>query len=232
MRLTDQICQVIKERIFSGQLRPGDRVVEQKLAREFGIGQNAVREALIELAHLGFVRRVPNKGTYITNITVEDARKIARVRGVLEGLVVELISERLKHEELDLQHAEKLLAAMYESLRSDDAVSFYDYDIQFHRILWELAGNEYLCQLLEQIVVPLFAFFIMINLHPASRVQWFMDAVSSHEKVIAALKTRSTDAARQAIGRLMGLSLQQQQDMIHEEESGQPAGAQRPEAEG
>ena len=83
-----------KEQIFNGDLRPGERVVEQKFARQFGVGQNAIREALIELAHLGFVRRVPTKGTYVTKVTPEDAVKIARVRRALEGLAIELILER------------------------------------------------------------------------------------------------------------------------------------------
>src|SRR5690348_1535706 len=101
IRLTDQISDIIKEQIFTGTLRPGDRVVEQKFAKELGVGQNAIREALIALAHSGFVRRIPNVGTYVTEITNAEGRKIARIRGALEGLVIELIVERMQTEKPD-----------------------------------------------------------------------------------------------------------------------------------
>ena len=93
IRLTDQISEVIKKQIFAGDLEPGDRVVEQKIARDLGVGQNAVREALIELSHLGFVRRVPNIGTFVTKLSRADAEKISQVRIALEGLVVDLVAE-------------------------------------------------------------------------------------------------------------------------------------------
>src|SRR5689334_17595478 len=182
IHLTDQISGAIKEQIFNGTLRPGDRVVEQKFARHFGVGQNAVREALMDLAHHGFVRRVPNKGTYVTEITREDGVKIARVRSVLEGLVIDLIMERMKNESIDLSEPERLLARMRELLAAKDMVTFYECDIEFHRALWNLAGNEYLTQHLEQIVVPLFAFFIVVNINPEQNYHDIVDAVNLHEK--------------------------------------------------
>ncbi len=103
IRLTDQISKVIKEKIFAGELEPGDRVVEQKIARDLGVGQNAVREALIELFHLGFVRRIPNIGTFVTKLDRTDAEKISQVRTALEGLVVDLVAQRLETDDLDLR---------------------------------------------------------------------------------------------------------------------------------
>ncbi|MEW5977371.1 MAG: GntR family transcriptional regulator [Acidobacteriota bacterium] len=222
IRLTDQVCQIIKEQIFNGTLRPGDRVVEQKIARQFGVGQNAVREALIELSHLGFVRRIPNTGTYVTKLTPQDAEKIARIRGSLEGLVVDLISERIAHQNLKLDHADQLLSKMRESVQRGDMVAFYDYDLQFHRTLWSLSDNEYLAQMLEQLVAPLFAFFIMINLHPGARSTLFLEAVSYHERVLQALNSHSPEKARRALQQLLGLSLRQQRDILHDEHADVP----------
>lgn len=219
IRLTDQVCKIIKEQIFSGELRPGDRVVEQKIAKQFGVGQNAVREALIELSHLGFVQRIPNTGTYVTKLTQRDAEKIARIRRPLEGLVIDLISERRAGQDLKLDHAEQLLSKMRDSAREGDMVTFYDYDLQFHRALWDLADNDYLAQLLEQVVAPLFAFFIMLNLHPGARSTLFLEAVSYHERVLQALKSHSPEKARRALQQLLGLSLRQQQDILNDEES-------------
>jgi DNA-binding GntR family transcriptional regulator len=207
IRLTDQITRIIKEQIFNGELSPGERVVEQKFARQFGVGQNAIREALIELAHLGFVRRVPNKGTYVTKVTPEDAIKIARVRRALEGLAIELILERMKTEKLDISAAAELLNRMRRLLKKGDMEAFYETDVEFHRRLWQLAGNEYLAQMLEQIVVPLFAFFIVVNLHPDDKTESILEAVMAHERILKAIEKGSAEQAKARMNDLLDMSI-------------------------
>lgn len=207
IRLTDQITRIIKEQIFNGELRPGERVVEQKIARQFGVGQNAIREALIELAHLGFVRRVPNKGTYVTEVTPEDAVKIARVRRALEGLAIELIVERMSTEKLDISGAAQLLNRMFQLLKKGDIEAFYQADVEFHRRLWQLSGNEYLAQMLEQIVVPLFAFFIVVNFHPHDKTESILEAVRAHERILKAIEKGSAAQAQARMNELLDLSV-------------------------
>jgi DNA-binding GntR family transcriptional regulator len=225
IRLTDQISKVIKEKIFAGELEPGDRVVEQKIARDLGVGQNAVREALIELSHLGFVRRVPNIGTFVTKLDRTDAEKISQVRTALEGLVVDLVAQRLETDALDLSGAEDLLQKMRRAVNKRDIVSFYDYDLRFHRLLWSLTDNEYLSQMLEQIVAPLFAFFIMLNIHPLDRVDYFLEAVDHHDNILQALKSRSAQGAHNALCGLLEISLRQQRDIISEGKAEKPGNA-------
>jgi len=214
VRLCDQVRDSIRELILDGALRPGDRIVENKLAKEFGVGQNAVREALIELSHMGFVRRIPNKGTYVTQLSQADAEKIAQVRAPLEALVVDLVARRLQSEELDLSSVDHSLSQMKSCAQAGDMIAFYEHDIRFHRTLWHLSGNEYLAQLLELLVVPLFAFFTMIHLNPAGRTDWIRDALARHEGVMEALKTRSLEKAHEAILQLEAISMYQQWDIL------------------
>ncbi len=216
IRLTDQISKVIKDKIFAGELEPGDRVVEQKIARDLGVGQNAVREALIELFHLGFVRRVPNIGTFVTKLDRADAEKISQVRTSLEGLVIDLVAQRLETDDLDLSGAEDLLQKMRKAVNKRDIVAFYEHDLRFHRLLWGLTDNDYLSQMLEQIVAPLFAFFIMLNIKPLDRVDHFVEAVDHHDNVLQALKGRSPQKAHNAICGLLEISLRQQREIISE----------------
>jgi DNA-binding GntR family transcriptional regulator len=220
IRLTDQVSDVVKSQILAGELKPGDRVVEQKIARQLGVGQNAVREALIELSHMGFVRRVPNIGTFVTKLSPADAEKISQVRTVLESLVVDRVAERLQNDELDFGKAEDLLRKMRKAASRGDIVTFYDHDLQFHRMLWNLADNEYLSQLLEQIVVPLFAFFLMVNIYPSDGTEYLLEAVTHHENVVKALISRSPQKAHNAICGLLELSLRQQRDLIADKRVG------------
>jgi len=171
------------------------------------VGQNAIREALITLAHAGFVRRVANKATYVTEITPDEGRKIARVRQALEGLVVDLILERLENEDLDFSASDEHLCRMRTLLQARDIAAFYGADIDFHRALWSLADNQHLSQLLEQIVVPLFAFFIMVNRDPETNWEEIWEATEIHARIVEGLKKRSFEKAHAAVDTLLAASL-------------------------
>src|SRR5262245_50158621 len=83
------VAERLREAILAGVLKPGERLIEQKLAGRFGIGQPTLREALKELDLQGFVRKVaPNKGTYVTRLNQEDFRKILEVRMALEVVAI------------------------------------------------------------------------------------------------------------------------------------------------
>ena len=72
----DRVSDVIREAIVSGKLRPGERIVEMQVSKDLGVGNTAVREALFDLESKGFVTRVANKGTFVTQLTIEDVEQI------------------------------------------------------------------------------------------------------------------------------------------------------------
>ena len=76
--LPEAVAEKLREAVLAGQLKPGERLVEQKLAASLGIGQPTLREALKELEFQGFVRKSPKKGTYVTELTPEDSAKSRR----------------------------------------------------------------------------------------------------------------------------------------------------------
>jgi DNA-binding GntR family transcriptional regulator len=69
-------AQAIRECIISGELRGGDRIIEQKWASRLGIGQPTLREALHELEHQGLLRKLQQRGTYVAQLSPEDYRLI------------------------------------------------------------------------------------------------------------------------------------------------------------
>src|ERR1700730_7691977 len=78
--LTERVTQALKNAFFSGRLKPGDTIVERQIAREMNVGTPVVREALISLKHEGFVRRVKNKGSFITAFDPEEVRALYTLR--------------------------------------------------------------------------------------------------------------------------------------------------------
>ena len=82
-------AEAIREAITVGTLRPGQRLIEHKLAAHFGIGQPTLREALKELEYQGFLHKIPAKGTYITTFDRNQCRELLEIRMCLELLAIE-----------------------------------------------------------------------------------------------------------------------------------------------
>lgn len=220
--ITEQVAANLKARILRGELPPGQRLVEQQLARSLGVGQNAIREALIDLAHRGFVRRVANRATHVTSLSLAEATKLAEVRGALESLALDLIARRIRSDAaaVDLGPLDSLLKRMRRAAKAGDREAFYEADLAWHREVWRLSANEYLTQTLEQIVTPLFAFFIMLYMRRDHNAKSFLKAAAAHERVIECLRSPKPAAAAAAMRAVVDLSLRDQEGLIsgHEED--------------
>ena len=180
--LRHRIVEIIRQAITSGDLSPGDRVVELRLAKQLGVGNTAVREALFELERAGLVTRIPNKGSFITKMSLEDAQQIFQIRKELEGLAVELALEHISATDLDMLQG--FVDGMRSAAETSDFERFYQNDIEFHRTLWRLSQNRYLANSLETLVVPLFAFFLL-----RTRLDYRVDLLGSAERHRLLLET-------------------------------------------
>ena len=183
----DRIVSAIKDAIFSGNLSPGDSIVESKIARELGVGTPLVREALIELEHQGFVQRFPYKGTVVTKLSREEIERHFRLRVELEALAIQWAKERATDAEID--ELRDYIHQMKDSAGQRDMDRFHEADLAFHRRIWQLSGNEYLVEALEKLVIPIFAFFVMKSRLLETRI----DVADTHGQIVEAWK--NTDAA-------------------------------------
>lgn len=188
-------AQMLRKAIISGALKPGARLVELKLATTMGIGQPTLREALRELEYEGFVRKIPQRGTYVIKLEKDDYHKILVVRLTLEGLAVELAARNINPD------AESEIATLVEDMdratANSDLAQFHEKDVAFHRKIWDLAGNEYLTKALASISFPMFAFALVDHITP-KLVRQRKAAVRQHEGIFAGLRSRDPVEARRA----------------------------------
>ena len=91
--LPEQIAARLSERIVAGAYEPGQRVLEQALAAEFGVSRGPVREALRILERDGLVTIVPRRGALVTALTIDEVKEIFDIRAMLNGLRDRLIAE-------------------------------------------------------------------------------------------------------------------------------------------
>jgi DNA-binding GntR family transcriptional regulator len=142
--LGQQIREILLERIFKGELQPGDRIVELQLANELGTSQAPVREALRELQSLGFVEHEPYRGTRVRRITERELAEIFPVRAALEELAAQEAASRLNGR---VEELEREFEAMRAAAGSKDLQDLAGHDARFHRLIVEAAENKVLLDL-------------------------------------------------------------------------------------
>lgn len=91
----------IKKRIINNTLKQGEVVSEAELANELKISKTPIREALQQLESEGLIKNIPRKGTFVTNITIEDIREIYEIREIIECGAVRLAALRADIGELE-----------------------------------------------------------------------------------------------------------------------------------
>jgi DNA-binding GntR family transcriptional regulator len=155
----DRVVAALREAIVSGRLKPGDPIVEGRVARQLAVGQPLIREALLDLEHQGFVQRVPYRGTSVTRLGPEEIEQIQRLRIHLESLAIDWGRTRATRD--DIVELRGLVEGMRQGTLESDLAKFNDHDLALHRKLWRLSGNKYLCDALERAVVPLLTFFYL-----------------------------------------------------------------------
>jgi DNA-binding GntR family transcriptional regulator len=139
-----QAASELRDRILTGQLRPGDRLDLDQLTAEFGISRTPVREALLELSYEGLVAITPRSGMAVVGITPEDAVDNFAVLAALAGKAAEMATARITPEEL--AELRELAAAID---RSDDVVGA---NRRFHRALNQASRSPRLLTYLRQAV--------------------------------------------------------------------------------
>src|SRR5229473_6839845 len=162
--LVEGVVAALKDAFFSGMLKPGAGIVERLIAKQMNVGTPVVREALISLKHEGFVRRVKNKGTFVTAFDAEEVRQLYTLRIELETLALQWARPIVTKSDID--QLKNLVDRLVEAGQREDRREFLERDIEFHRYCWKLSGNPFLVETLERLMAPLFAFVVLASGHP------------------------------------------------------------------
>lgn len=137
--LRDNVARHLLIAIFSGTIKSGDRLVAQTLAKQFGVSATPVREALVELASIGLIQNLPNRGAVCMPFGVRELREIYHLRRILEVEAARLACGRLPIEQLrDLRISQAKLAERKVSDWSDQAMEL---DEQLHGLIADYCDN-------------------------------------------------------------------------------------------
>jgi DNA-binding GntR family transcriptional regulator len=143
--LSDRVKEYIVEAVLNGELGPGDRIVESTLARQLGVSQAPVREAIRDLVLLGFLESEAYKGTSVRSFTPEELWETYTVRAALESLAARLAAGRITKE--DVQTLQQILDKMMEAAHQEDRDRLIRLDNDFHEAIIRISRNRTLYQL-------------------------------------------------------------------------------------
>ena len=187
--LPEMVAEKVVEAMRNGALRPGERIVEATLARKLGVSRGPLREALKALEANHIVERRRSRGTYVAQVTADQALQMVTMRALLEGLAARLVAARRTPETLDmLESRHQQVRASAASGRTSE---WRDEDWHFHEMVCRAAGNEFLLRAWLSIgnLVRLF-----LHRHPAYEHEP-ADVLRNHERLIAVLRSGDPDAA-------------------------------------
>lgn len=144
--LVSAIVESIEDRILSGELKPGERIAEQKLCEQLEVSRSPVREAFIILENQGFLVKQARKGVTVAMATLKEAVDAYTIRANLESLATYLTVKNNRHglvEELKALNREVEAACS-----AGNKMKYYRLNDQFHETIINECGNEKLIQML------------------------------------------------------------------------------------
>ncbi len=189
MPLRDLVFHTLRRAIMQGYLKPGERLMEIKLANRMGVSRTPIREAIRMLELEGLVVMIPRKGAQVAKITEKDLRDVLEVRKGMEQLAVRYATERITDEQIDA-----LFAASREfeqTVRSENLTEIAEADVHFHDLLYEATGNARLVQLLNNLREQMYRYRIEYLKKPSVRES----LVKEHDALCEKLRERDMEGA-------------------------------------
>ena len=188
--LRDVVFQTLRQAILKGELQPGERLMEIKLAERLGVSRTPIREAIRKLELEGLVVMVPRKGAAVANITEKDTKDVLEVRRTLEMFAVEVACERISGEQLE--QLKKAARDFEASKGSMDVIRIAETDMLFHEIIYEATQNERLVQMLNNLRENMYRY----------RIEYLKDSnyydslMSEHREILEAIEAGDKHRAR------------------------------------
>ena len=203
--LSDHIADQLREAIMADQLKPGQRIVEREIAEAMQTSRGPVRDALLFLEQEGLVVRYPHRGTFVTELSLEDAEEIYTLRQAIEGLAVEYVLKRATMRDLDRldELVEKMVAKVEAGYNPSEATEL---DLEFHRTLCRISGHKRLLEAWEALSSQT---RVLLLTHRLRNPRDFQEkAVAWHRRLVDALRQRDLEQSKGELQRHLAVALE------------------------
>lgn len=169
--LRDVVFNTLRQAILTGELKPGERLMEIHLADKLGVSRTPVREAIRRLELEGLVTMIPRRGAEVAQITEKSMSDVLEVRRALDALCAELACDRITPEELE--SLKKACDHFEQCIATGDAKKIAQADVALHDIIVRATGNQRLIQLVNNLSEQMYRY----------RFEYIKDS-SQHENLV------------------------------------------------
>ncbi len=191
-RLAVDVYEQILSAIVNGQIKPGERLIQEKIAAEINISRTPVREALLRLEQEGILEQTGRKGFSIREISDEEIRALYGAREAVEGYAAYLLAEKKEA---------KQLAAIRKTVEAEMRQEQRDLEEEFrmnrtiHRTIVEQAGNPVLLAMFDN----LWGRGISLWLFAATRTSRIPPNPEAHKQLLATISEGTPEQAQKAM---------------------------------
>jgi DNA-binding GntR family transcriptional regulator len=187
------VVEALREAIMVGDLADGERLIEDRIARELQTSRGPVREALRQLEHEGLVASYPYRGAVVIGVSDEEVQEVLiPVRLTLERFSFAKAIERMT--DADFAELAKQVWVMSEAARTGDVLRSVEADLQFHELVLARSGQLHTTQVWRSIAPRIRAYFFRYGRSgDLSRI------AAEHDDLLKALQTRDREVILQAL---------------------------------
>ncbi len=191
--LRDVVFRTLRQAILTGEMKPGERLLEIHLANKLGVSRTPIREAIRMLELEGLVIMVPRRGAQVAQITEKSMSDVLEVRCALDELAVELACERISEEEK--RELEDACGEFEKATVTKQVHVIAKADVEFHDIIFKAAGNPRLTQMINNLAEQMYRY----------RFEYIKDEtqhqmlIEEHRRICESISNRDVAAAKEAI---------------------------------
>jgi GntR family transcriptional regulator, rspAB operon transcriptional repressor len=188
--LDDKIYARLKALIADGTLAPGERILQEKLAREMGVSRTPLVNALKRLGQERLVEWVSRRGIYVKRFTMREMAQLFEVREGLEPIAARLAATRIAPDEV------KMFKRMFDGFSTKPSAAdlrrYLKCDREFHWRLVALTENPHLAAAMESVNM-------MISAYQVGVPRSLAESLPEHRAILEALSRRDPDASEAAM---------------------------------
>ena len=195
------VYEHVRKKIFSGEITPGQRLVEATVAKEIGTSRTPVREAFHNLQKDGLIESIPRIGYRVLSISQEEVIQICKIREALEIIAANWATQR-SYATL-IQELSSIIAESEEKIAQNDIHSYADLDAQFHETIARLSGSTHIMEITQLMRRHMLRHRVASFFH----TDVFVRALDGHKLIYKAIERRDPDEVERAIRYHLDLSL-------------------------
>ncbi len=188
MTKTESVYQEIKRKIVSGALEPGTRLLIKQIAKDYGISDIPVREALKELSAEGWVETKPHIGSRVAGFSPKKIKDMLEMRECLEPFAAELAV--VNGDEALIVKLEDICAEARTALGENDIKKYSKLNKAFHRLIIEASGNQILIDTIFEMIEAEQRMRMVFQIFP----EILQVSKTEHEEMVKYLKEKNKAA--------------------------------------